>query len=699
MVNQSQNATKSQGRSRRALLRLGSKSGLSCHGAVSEIRGKTDLTVALAGNPNVGKSCLFNQLTGLNVVTANYPGKTVTLNLGTTRHGETLIGLIDLPGTYALGAVSDDQLVARRGLLDCKPDVVIDVVDASNLQRNLYMALQFMELGSPLVICLNLVDYAAKTGLEIDHTRLERILNVPVVPAVAVRGEGVDETIHAALTVAKEKTWRPDPPKYSERVEAFIKRLQEAIEKDLTETPFTIPPRALAVLLLEGDVEFIEGTRQLENGERVLELASSISKEIEETYGEPPGTRIAKERHEAAGAIVASVQKVVSKKEPLSERLRKYTVSTYTGIPIMIGVLLSVFLFTSVVGQILSNLTEGGWTMYVSPLISALLKTLIGNQVVENILTWGLNAGLLAMLSIGISYILPFYIVLSVLEDSGYLNSIAFLTDNVMHRLGLHGRSIIPIITGLGCNVPAIMGTRVLMTKRERILASTLIVLVPCSARIAVIMGAAAAYLGLKYALLIYAIDLLIIAGVGMGLNRLLPGESTGFVMEMFPFRFPSLPSILKKTWFRLRDFVNVALPISLFGSFFMGILFETGFLWTLVAPLSPIMVGLLGLPPVTGLALILGILRKELALQLLVALAAVQYGHGASNLLTFMSPAQLFTYTLIVTIYFPCTATASVLGKELGWKSALLIMGFTITLAILIGALAFRLTPLIGLS
>jgi ferrous iron transport protein B len=327
-------------------LRLGSKSGLSCHGAVSEIKGKTDLTVALAGNPNVGKSCLFNQLTGLNVVTANYPGKTVTLNLGTTRHGETLIGLIDLPGTYALGAVSDDQLVARRGLLDCKPDVVIEVVDASNLQRNLYMALQFMELGFPLVICLNLVDYAAMTGIEIDHTRLERILNVPVVPAVAVRGEGVDETIHAALTVAKEKTWRSDPPKYSERVEAFIKRLQEAVEKDLTETPFTIPPRALAVLLLEGDVEFIEGTRQLENGERVLELASSISKEIEETYGEPPGTRIAKERHEAAGAIVASVQKVVLKKEPLSERLRKYTVSTYTGIPIMIGVLLSVFLFT-----------------------------------------------------------------------------------------------------------------------------------------------------------------------------------------------------------------------------------------------------------------------------------------------------------------------------------------------------------------
>ncbi len=646
----------------------------------------------------MGKSCLFNQLTGLNVVTANYPGKTVALNLATTRHGETVIGLIDLPGTYALGAVSDDQLVARRGLLDNKPDVVIDVLDASNLERNLYLALQLAELGLPLVLCLNLIDCAKKIGLEIDHNRLEQILNVPVVPTVAVRGEGVDETIHASLLVAKESR-KPSPPRYSKGFEAHVERLCEAIEKNLKRTPFNMPARALAVLLLEGDVEFIEGVRHLENGEQILALASSISSEIEDTYGVPAGIRIAGERHEIAAAIAASVQKTVAQREPFSERLKKFTVSTYTGIPLMLGVLLGVFIFTSVVGQTLSTLIESMWTSYVSPLITGLLRTLTGNQTVENILNWGLNAGLLAMLSIGIAYILPFYIAQSILEDSGYLNSIAFLADNLMHRLGLHGRSIIPLITGLGCNVPAIMGTRVLITKRERILASTLIVLVPCSARIAVIMGAASAYLGLEYALLIYAIDLLLIAVVGIGLNQILPGRPTGFVMEMFPFRLPSSSTILKKTWFRLRDFIHIALPISLAGSFFMGAIFETGFLWTLIAPLSPITVGLLGLPAVAGLALVLGILRKELALQLLVALAIAQHGSGASNLLTFMNPAQIFTFALVVTIYFPCTATASVLGRELGWKNALLIMGFTIATALLIGAITFRLTPLIGLS
>jgi ferrous iron transport protein B len=379
--------------------------------------------------------------------------------------------------------------------------------------------------------------------------------------------------------------------------------------------------------------------------------------------------------------------------------MKQYTVDLYTGIPIMLLVMLGMFVFVSIVGQALSDLIGIGWGSFVSPVITNILSALIRNQVLENILRWGFDAGILSMLSIGVAYILPFYVVLSILEDSGYLNSIAFLTDNVMHRFGLHGRAIIPLITGFGCNVPAIMGTRVLMTKRERIIASTLIVLVPCSARIAVILGAASAYLGLEYALLICGIDFLLIAAVGIGLNKILPGKSMGLVMEMFPFRFPSLTTTLKKTWFRLRDFVKIALPITLVGSFFMGTLFEMGYLWMLNAPLSPLTVGLLGLPAVTGLSLILGVLRKELALQLLVALAIIQYGPMASNLLTFMSPAQIFTYAIVVTIYFPCTATAAVIGKELGWKNAVLIMTFTVFLAILIGAIIFRLTPFIGLT
>jgi ferrous iron transport protein B len=244
------------------------------------------------------------------------------------------------------------------------------------------------------------------------------------------------------------------------------------------------------------------------------------------------------------------------------------------------------------------------------------------------------------------------------------------------------------------------MGTRVLTTKRERILASTLIVLVPCSARTAVILGAVAYFVGWNYAILIYAIEAGLIFLVGLGLHRLLPGESSGLVMEMFPFRVPSVSSTLKKTWYRFRDFAIIALPIIVLGSIALGALFETGYLLKIADPLSPFVFGVLGLPAVAGVCLILGILRKELTLELLVALAIAQHPElgTTASLLDIMTPLQIFVFALVVTIYIPCVATIAVLGKELGWKNALLIMAFTVILALVIGGIAYRVVPYFGL-
>ncbi|MBI4743521.1 MAG: ferrous iron transporter B [Actinobacteria bacterium] len=258
-----------------------------------------------------------------------------------------------------------------------------------------------------------------------------------------------------------------------------------------------------------------------------------------------------------------------------------------------------------------------------------------------------------------------------------------------MHKVGLHGRAIISLVAGAGCNVPAIIGTRVLTTKRERTIASTLIVLVPCSARTAVILGTVSLYAGWKPAVMIYLILFALIAGVGIGLNKIMPGESEGLVMEMFPFRAPSIPTILKKTWYRFKDFIFVAFPIVVIGSFVLGGLYETGYLWKLAAPLSPVVSGWLGLPAVAGITLIIAVLRKELALQLLVTLAMVRYGNKAKDLLFFMNTRQLFVYALVNTIYIPCIATIAVLGRELGTKRAAAIMAFTISLAILVGGIA----------
>jgi len=573
-------------------------------------------------------------------------------------------------------------------------------------------------LGFPIIVDLNLIDYAAKIGLKIDHEKLSELLGVPVVPTVAIRGQGVKELIQTAVDVAQGKLGGKGPKiLYGRDVEQAVQRLEEAITKHMPKTPFNLPARALAILLLEGDSEFIQTIRrgesevQLErrrrwrwrgekaDKEHLLHLSASLAKQIERKHGEPVGVRIARERYGLAGTIADAVQMKVEQPMLFSERLKHYSVAPYTGIPLMILVLLGVFAFIFYVGGLLSAALDYLWGTFVSPSLGSLVYSLLQNETLANTVLWGLDAGVLAWLSVGVPYVLTFYIVLSLLEDSGYLNSMAFLTDNIMHKLGLHGRAIIPMLTGAGCNVPAIMGTRVLTTKRERILACTLIVLVPCSARTAVILGAVATFVGWQYALLIYLIELALIGLVGLGLNKLLRGESSGLVMEMFPFRVPSASSIAKKTWFRFKDFAFVAFPIVALGSLALGALYEMGYLLAIVEPMEPIFYGVLGLPAVAGICLILGILRKELTLELLVALAIAQSGPTAQNLLVFMTPLQIFVFALIVTIYIPCVATVAVLGKELGWKNALLLMIFTVVLAIVVGGIAYRVVPLLGLG
>ena len=659
---------------------------LSCHGALKEIKGSTDFIFALAGNPNVGKSSIFNRLTGMGVVTANYPGKTVELNLATTTFKDLRIGIIDLPGSYALGAVSEDQWVARRAILDCRPDVAIMILDATNLARNLYMTLQFLDLGIPAVVALNLVDEAEKRNIIIDAEKMSGLLGVPVVKTIATTGHGLDELVQSAVDVARNKTEIKYDLSYGGDIEVSIRKLESL----LSSYDFGINPRALAILLLEEDSEFIELVDKHADGKLILEQARKISSEIEKKHNEKTPLRIARERHGLAGSIASEVQGDVV--PVASDRLWAYTTSPFTGILILLGVLGVIFAFLFYGGEWLSTLFSSLWKSYISPIIDGSIFFVFGEGIAGKTLIWGFDAGILAALAVGIPYVLTFYFMLAFLEDTGYLNSVAFLTDRLMHRFGLHGRAIIPLVAGAGGNVPAIIGTRVLTTMRERIIASTLITLIPCSARTAVILGAVSLFVGWKPAVAIYIVVLVLVFFVGVGLNRVMPGSSSGLVMEMFPFRVPLLSSIFKKTWYRFKNFVFVAFPIVLAGSMVLGVLYETGYLWKLSAPLSPVVEGWLGLPAVAGLTLIFAVLRKELALQLLVTFAVVQYGGGASNLLLFMNPAQLVVYALVNTIYIPCIATIAVLGRELGWRRALSIMFFTIILAIFIGGIAMRL-------
>jgi len=666
---------------------------------LDKIREKAEYIFALAGNPNVGKSTIFNRITGMGVMTANYPGMTVELNIGMTEMDDLKIGIVDLPGTYALGAVSEDQMVARHGVLQGQPDVVIVILDANNLARNLYLLLQFLDLRCPVVAALNLVDQAERAGTHTDVELLAEFLGVPVVPTVGIRGDGLDELMHQALELARRREeYITIPFSYAADIETRVRKLARRIERKLEEFPYGLSPRALAILLLEDDEEFVAVLREETGGEELIAYCRQIADEIEKEHGEKAALIIARERHGIAGSVASNVQERREYDRPrLGERLWEYTTSFKTGIPILLVVMGLVFLAIFWGGGALADLFSRFWDSYIGGPLNQGIESLFGVNLLSQSLGWAVD-GLGAVLEIALPYLLVFYIILGFMEDSGYLNSVAFLSDRSMHRLGLHGRAVIPLISAVGCNVPAVMGTRVLSTRRERVIACVLIVLVPCSARVAVIMGGVSRYVGWAPALLLFAILFVIVIAAGFFLNKVMPGESTGLVMEMFPFRRPSMANVLKKTWLRLKGFLYIAAPLIVAGSFVLGLLYESGWIFKLTQPLEPLAEWWLGIPAVALLALIFAFIRKELALALLVVLAAqvIPGVTESSTLLDFMSKGQIFTFALVCAIYIPCVATLAVLWRELGARDSLTITGSTVILAFLLGGLSHLVLTLV---
>jgi ferrous iron transport protein B len=582
----------------------------SCHATAPTSLGPCDATVALAGNPNVGKSSLFNALTGARALVANYPGKTVELQWGTVEVGGRRIAVVDLPGAYSLDGTTEDQRIAAAFLRGKGVDAVLVVLDASNLARNLYLGLEVLAAGVPAAFALNLVDHAEAHGRVIDAAALSRELGAPVVRTVASRGVGAEEALKAALGAPA-----PTPAEAAD--------------------PETLHRRA-------------------------RDVTAKVTRSVRDA------------RVESA--------------------LWRWTTTPLTGVPILAGLLLGIFSFVYFVGGFLSTAFSAAWSVAVSPVLEAATYGALGAGPGARVLLWGLDGGIAATLAVGVPYVIPIYLLLGFLEDSGYLNAAAVLTHRTLTRLGLHGRAAIPLISGLGCNVPAVIGTRVLASRRERFIACTLVSMIPCSARTAVVFGAVGLYLGPVPALAIFGITLFVILATGLALNRLLPGRPPRFLLELFPFRWPTPRSVAFKAWHRTRHFLVAAVPVVLLGSFALGALYETGAMWALTGPLDPVVGGLLGLPAVAGLALVFGFLRKELALQLLVALAIMQYGGTAASLTDFLTPVQIFTYALVTALYVPCIASVAAIGRELGWRSALLLTAITTALAVAAGALVARL-------
>jgi len=573
--------------------------------------------IVLMGNPNVGKSVLFYRLTGVQVIASNYPGTTVEFTRGFLtfpqdtpappgalfRPGER-VEIIDAPGVYSLEASSRADRVAVEILEGA--DLVISVVDATNLERNLCLTLQLLERPVPVLVALNLWDETRHLGIEITPAKLEEMLGVPVVPTVGVSGEGVRE---------------------------LVERLQEA-----------------------------------------------------RPGGHPARTRDT--RWPEMGRIVSSCQLLTHHHHTFLQRLSDLSVKPLTGIPLAALVMLGAFWVVRSIGEnLIAYIGDPVFEKLYLPLLerlsavlgpgSLLHAVLIGRLIdgsIDFTQSFGaLSTGLYVPLVMVLPYIVSFYLVLSFLEDFGYLPRAAVLLDGLMHRVGLHGYAIIPSLLGLGCNVPAVMGTRILESRRERFIAATLIsVGIPCAALQAMIFGLVGERGG-HYVAIVYLTLFLVWLGLGMILNRLVKGYSPELIIEIPHYRLPPLGPFLKKLRVRIIGFLKEALPVVLLAVLAVNLLYAVDIFDFLAGLFAPVVTALLGLPRESIVAILIGFLRKDVAVGMLVPLD--------------LTDGQLVVATTVLAMFFPCIATFAIILKELGWRDMLKSTAIMLVTAVAVGA------------
>lgn len=578
--------------------------------------------------------------------------------------------LIDLPGAYSLTAGSPAESATRDFLLHEEIDAVINVVDASVLSRSLELTLQLLELGLPVVVCLNMIDEAHRKGIRIDANKLRSELGVPVVETVAAEGLGIHELFEKALEQAG------NPPaesrlRYHHDTEAVVARLSAWLEPNLTRQG-CLPPRLLAIKLLEGD-EHLLGLASTAVREHALQARLQLAA----ARGRPAEDVIESERHALSMELFESAARVGEVVRDVRERLDLLLTHKVWGY-VFLGLILAVF-FGAVygVGSLLEPPLLG-----LFDAAGAVATRSLGTGTLAQTLAGGLLHGLAGGVAIVLPYLVPFLIGMALLEDAGYLPRVAFLMDSLMHRIGLHGVAIIPAILGYGCSVPAVMATRILSSARDRFIAAVISTLVPCSARTTVILGLVAFFLGPLWALLIYALNVAVAAASGKLLSALMPETSPGLILEVPPYHVPKLSIVLRKTWLRLREFIVVAWPVLIAGSLLLSL--AQHYRWDALvnrglAPLT----AMLGLPEVVGTTLIFGILRKELSMVMLVQAL------GTPQVLSAMSASQIAVFTLFITFYIPCVATLAALVRETGWRLTVGVAAYSLLVATVIGVAA----------
>ncbi|MCA1949747.1 MAG: ferrous iron transport protein B [Treponema sp.] len=707
------------------------------------------IRIALAGNPNSGKTTLFNALTGAHHKVGNYPGVTVEKKEGSRIRGSREYHFVDLPGIYSLTAYSIDEVVARDFLLDEKPDLIVDVLDSTNLERHLYLCLQFQELGIPVIGALNMTDEAEAKGIQVDSASLSGILGIPMVKTVGPRGTGVDELLDKIDEVLASPQHQDRSIRYGDEIEGRLQHLQALIGEDEAFSS-KFPSRWLAVKLLEKDINAYERLKAHRNAEAIAAEARTSINWLEKHYGKDNEIVISEQRYGYIRGAVRECIKIVKKSDfSITEMIDKVIMHPLLSLPIFVLVLWGMFQLTFTLGEYPMVWLERFFTW-----LSGTLNGIMGESGFKSLLIDGVIAGVGGVLSF-VPLIVILFFLLSILEDIGYMSRAAFATDKFLHTFGLHGQSIFPMMLGFGCSVPAIMAARTLKSRRDRILTILVIPFISCGAKLPVYVLLAAAFFPNNPALMvmaIYGIGVVLSLIAAFVLNRtILRGDPTPFVMELPPYRSPTLRGILWHVWDKTWQYVKKAGTVILAASIliwaitsFPGytlqedqreILRQTymaenpnstpeavseyidiqeselrlansfaGRIGRLIEPLfKP-----LGFDWKIGVAMLTGFAAKEVIVSTLGILYGV--GHGESEESESLraalqqdpawNPLVAFVLMLFVLVIPPCFAAQATIRAELGWSwwafsvLSLLVFGWLLGFAIyqiglLVGALA----------
>lgn len=637
------------------------------------------LTFALVGNQNCGKTTLFNQLTGSKQHVGNFPGVTVDRKDGVIRgHENTLI--TDLPGIYSMSPYTSEEIVTREFVIKEKPKGIINIVDATNVERNLYLTMQLLELGFPMVVALNMMDELSQNGGSVLVNEMEEALGVPVIPISAAKGEGIDELVRHAIHIAKyqERTEENDFCKRNEGIHRGIHAVMHLIEDHAEKTE--IPIRFAASKVMEGDVKILE---QLKLTEKEQNLLDDIAAQTEEETGMDRAAAVAQMRFDYIEEVCKEtvIKPRESKERIRSRRIDHFLTGKYTGIPAFIGIMGIVFWLTfNVIGAFLQGLLESGITALTEAADAAMQAAHV-NSVIHSLVIDGVFNGVGGVLSF-LPIIVTLFFFLSMLEDSGYMARVAFIMDKLLRKLGLSGRSIVPMLIGFGCTVPGVMASRTLPSERDRKMTILLTPFMSCTAKLPIYAFFTAAFFPKHGALVMIGLYLFgIIMGILMALifkKTAFKGEAVPFVMELPNYRMPGAKNVLHLLWDKAKDFLQRAFTVIFIATILIWFLqnFDTGFnmvadsqdsiLAMAAGVLAPIFipVGFGDWRIVT--ALISGFMAKESVVSSLTVLfGSTQVLQGS---LTTVGAASLLVFCLL---YTPCVAAIASVKRELGGKWA----------------------------